>query len=183
MYYLYIYLNIYIHIHIYIYIHRQIIKIIKENNDNNYKNNLRKIKQGKIIKIWFKPTFGENVPTKIGRYFLNLIDQHFSQDYKFNNNFNRNNIKVSQKHQPVINLRNRKILPSIANNQSLICSWICKIDYPLQKIAQSYPMKILYVKQILDRKRLNNTCYGIQCVKFQDNIKATMLTENDVQSA
>ena len=35
------------------------------------------------------------VVTKIGRYFLNLIDKHFHQDHKFYKIFNKNCKKVS----------------------------------------------------------------------------------------
>ena len=48
--------------------------------DSNDNNNPRK-RNGNII--WFNPPFSENVATKIGRYFLNLLDKHFPQDHKF----------------------------------------------------------------------------------------------------
>ena len=44
-----------------------------DNNNNNNKDN-------------FNLSFSENVATKIGRYFLNLIDKHFPGDLKFHNN-------------------------------------------------------------------------------------------------
>ena len=72
------------------------------NNDNmesNYNNNPRK--RNRNI-IWFNPPFSKNVATKIGRYFLNLLDKHFPQDHKFHKIFNRNNIKVSYSCMPNI---------------------------------------------------------------------------------
>ena len=65
------------------------------NNDNNNNNNPRTGKQRKRNIIWFNPPFSKNVATKIGRYFLNLVDKHFPRDHKFHKIFNRNNIKVS----------------------------------------------------------------------------------------
>ena len=52
--------------------------------------------------VWFNPPFSKNVATKIGRYFLNLLDKHFPQDHKFHKIFNRNNIKVSYSCMPNI---------------------------------------------------------------------------------
>ena len=39
--------------------------------ESNYNNNPRK--RNRNI-IWFNPPFSKNVATKIGRYFLNLLD-------------------------------------------------------------------------------------------------------------
>ena len=64
--------------------------------------------------IWLNPAFSKNVATKIGRYFLNLIDKDFPRDSKFHKIFNRNSIKVSYTSKLnaklVIILHNRKIL-------------------------------------------------------------------------
>ena len=48
--------------------------------DSNYNNNPRK--RNRNI-IWFNLPFSKNVATKIGRYFLNLLNKHFPQDHKF----------------------------------------------------------------------------------------------------
>ena len=65
------------------------------NNNNNNNNNPRTGKQWKRNIIWFNPPFSTNVATKIGRYFLNLVDKHSPRDHKFHKIFNRSNIKVS----------------------------------------------------------------------------------------
>ena len=68
-------------------------------------------KQRKRNIICFRPPFSKNVATKIGRYFLNLIDKHFSRDHKFHKIFNRKNKKVSyscmQNIRSAINSHNR----------------------------------------------------------------------------
>ena len=63
--------------------------------DSNDNDNPRTSKQRKRNMIWFNSPFSKNVGTKIGRYFLNLLDKHLSQDHKFHKSFNRNNIKVT----------------------------------------------------------------------------------------
>ena len=88
-------------------------------NDSNYP---RTTKQRKRNIIWFNPRFSKNVATKIGRYFLNLIDKHLPPDHKFNKIFNRNNIKVSYSRMPniksTIKSHNGKIPHTAVNNQS-----------------------------------------------------------------
>ena len=63
--------------------------------DSSDNNNPRTSKQQKRNIIWSNPPFSKNVATKIGRYFLNVLEKHFPQDHKFQEIFNRNNIKVS----------------------------------------------------------------------------------------
>ena len=69
------------------------------NNDNNSDSNngniSKKSKQRKRNILWFNPPFSKNVATKIGRYFVNLIDKQFLRDHKFYKVFNRNNAKVN----------------------------------------------------------------------------------------
>ena len=51
---------------------------INNNNINsNDNNNPRTSKQRNRNIVWFNPPFSKNVATKIGRYFLNLIDKCF----------------------------------------------------------------------------------------------------------
>ena len=57
-------------------------------NTNSKINRKRKI-------IWFNPSFSKTVSTKIGHYFLNLLDKHFTKNHKFHSIFNRNNFKFS----------------------------------------------------------------------------------------
>ena len=101
--------------------------------DSNYNNNPRERNRNKI---WFNPPFSRNAATKIGRYFLNLLDRHFPQDHKFHKIFNRNNIKVSYSCMPniksVINSHNRTILHSPVNNQSRACN--CSNENLLRQI-------------------------------------------------
>ena len=88
--------------------------------DSNDNNNQKTTTQRKRNIIWFNPPFNKNVATKIGRYFLNLLDKHFPQDHKFHNIFTRNNIKVSYSCMPniksPINSHSRRIFHSPVGN-------------------------------------------------------------------
>ena len=126
--------------------------------------------QGKETNIiWFNPPFSKNVATKIGRYFLNLLDKHFPQDHKFHKIFNRNNIKVSYSCMPsiksAINSHNRKILHSPANNQSRTCNCINKTDCPLQEKCLSE--NTLYQADISSENFQTKIYYGISETRFK----------------
>ena len=77
------------------------------------------------------------VATKIGRYFLNLIEKHFPQNHKFIKIISGNNIKGSYSGMPniksTINSHNRKIFHAHVNNQSRPHNCINKTDCPLQE--------------------------------------------------
>ena len=47
------------------------------------------------IRKWVQPPFSRNVTTKIGKYFLNLLDKHFPQNHRLHRIFNRNSVKIS----------------------------------------------------------------------------------------
>ena len=79
-------------------------------NKRNHKRNI----------IWFNPPFSRNVSTKIGKYFLNLLDKHFPRNHRLHKIFNRNNVKVSysctKSMKTIITNHNKNILgkkPSI----------------------------------------------------------------------
>ena len=44
--------------------------------------------------IWFNPPYSKNVTTKVGKFFLSLIDKHFPPYHKLHKLFNRNNVKI-----------------------------------------------------------------------------------------
>ena len=68
--------------------------------------------------IWFNSPFSKNVVTKLGHYFLKLLDKHFPRHHKsqkiFNKIFNRNTVKVSYSCRKniklIINCHNKKVL-------------------------------------------------------------------------
>ena len=134
--------------------------------DSNYYNNPRK--RNRNIR-WFNSPFSKNVATKIGRYFLNLLDKHFPQDHKFHKIFNRNNIKVSYSCMPniksAINSHNRKILHSPVDNQSRTCNCINKTDFPLQEKCLSE--NTLYQADISSENFQTKIYYGISETKFK----------------
>ena len=55
--------------------------------------NSRKNRQRNVI--WFNPPYSMNVQTNIGREFLSLVRKHLPKNQRYNNIFNKNNIKVS----------------------------------------------------------------------------------------
>ena len=131
--------------------------------DSNDNNNPRTSKRRKRNIIWFNPRFSKNVATKIGRYFLNLLDN------KFHKIFNRINIKVSYSCMPniksAINLHNRKILHSPVNNQRRTCNFIDKTDCPLQEKYLSE--NTLYQANISSESFQTKIYYGISETKFK----------------
>ena len=51
----------------------------KTHSKRNHKRNI----------IWFNPPFNRNVSTKIGKYFLNLLDKHFPRNHHLHKIFKR----------------------------------------------------------------------------------------------
>ena len=82
----------------------------KTYNKRNHKRNI----------IWFNPPFSKSVSTKIGKYFLDLLDKHFPKNHCFYKIFTRNSANVSysctKKMKTIINNHSKNILgkqPSI----------------------------------------------------------------------
>ena len=117
--------------------------------------------------IWFNPPFSKNVATKIGRYFLNLIDKHFPRDHKFRKILN--NIKISYSCMPniesTINSHNRRILHLPVNNQSRTYNCINKTDCPVQEKCLSE--NTLYQADISSENFYKKIYYGISEAKFK----------------
>ena len=111
----------------------------------------------------------KTLATKIGRYFLNLIDKRFPRDQKFSKSFNRNNIKVCCSCIPNIksanNPHNRKILHPHVNNQSRTCKCINKTDYPLKEKCLSEGA--LYQAGISSESFWVTIYHGISETKFK----------------
>ena len=66
--------------------------------DNKLKYNPNKKTKQKNRKrniIWFNPPYSKNVVTKVGHYFLKLLEKHFPRHHKLHKIFNRNTVKVS----------------------------------------------------------------------------------------
>ena len=69
-------------------------------------------KQSNII--WFNPPYDKNVVTKVGHYFLKLLDKHFPRQHKLHKAINKNTVKVSfgstKNIKSIINSHNKKVL-------------------------------------------------------------------------
>ena len=91
--------------------------------------------------IWFNPPFSKSVSTKIGHYFLNLLDKHFSKNYKLHSIFKRNNVKVSysctKNIKSIITNHNKTILDESETSNKKKCNWIYKNTYSLNGECQA----------------------------------------------
>ena len=61
-------------------------KLIYQKHDQKKENSQQRKRQI----IWFKPPYSKNVTTKVGQFFLSLIDKHFPPHHKLHKLFNRN---------------------------------------------------------------------------------------------
>ena len=88
----------------------------------------------------FNPRFNRNVSTKIGKYFLNLLDNHFPRNHHLQKIFNRNSVKVSysctKNMKTIINNHNKNILGKKPSIDTSTCNCRNKEDYPLNGQCQ-----------------------------------------------
>ena len=88
--------------------HDRQIKYANENQKNS-----KQINRKRNI-IWYNPPFNNQVSTNIGREFFKLLRKDFPKENKFNNLFNKNNIKISygctRNMQQIIKAHNAKII-------------------------------------------------------------------------
>ena len=114
----------------------------KDTNHQKHSKHKRKI-------IWFNPPFSKNVSTKIGKYFLSLLDRHFPKKHIYSSILNRNEIKVSyscmQNVKSVINNHNMKVLNNTAEPEES-CNCRNKNNYPLD--GKCLTPNIIYEAQI-----------------------------------
>lgn len=89
---------------------------IENNQNRTNKNRKRNI-------LWFNPPFNKNVSTQIGKYFLNLIKEHFPQHHKLHKIFNKNTVKMSYSCMPniksTINAHNKKLISPTLTQQNI----------------------------------------------------------------
>ena len=102
----------------------------------DHENTTRK-RQRKQNIIWFNPPYSKNVTTKVGRYFLSLLDKHFPPHSKLHKIFNRNTVKVSYSCMPnlksIINTHNKAILHPKSTNEARTCNCTNKQECPLNQ--------------------------------------------------
>ena len=102
----------------------------KTHSKRNHKRNI----------IWFNPPFNRNVSTKIGKYFLNLLDKHFPQNHRLHKIFNRNSVKVSysctKNMKTIINNHNKNILGKKSSIDTSTCNCQNKEDCSLNGQCQ-----------------------------------------------
>ena len=88
----------------------------------------------------FNPRFNRNVSTKIGKYFLNLLDNHFPRNHRLHKIFNRNSVKVSysctKNMKTIINNHNKNILRKKPSIDTSTCNCQNKEGCPLNGQCQ-----------------------------------------------
>ena len=67
---------------------------LKYNPNKKIKQKQKKQKNRKRNIIWSNPPYIKNVVTKVGHYFLKILDKHFPRHHKLQKIFNRNTVKV-----------------------------------------------------------------------------------------
>ena len=102
----------------------------KTHNKRSHKRNI----------IWFKPSFSRNLSIKIGRYFFNLLDKHFSRNHRLHKIFNGNSVKVSysctKNMKTVIINHNKNILGKKLSIDTSTSNCRIKEDCPLNGQCQ-----------------------------------------------
>ena len=87
------------------------------------------------LDVTFNLNDGRNVSTKIGKYFLNLLDKHFPRNHRHHKIFNRNNVKVSysctKSMKTIITNHNKNILGKKPSINKSHCNCRNKEAYPL----------------------------------------------------
>ena len=77
-------------------------------------NKKTKQKNRKKNIIWFNPPYCKDLATKVGHYFLKLLDKHFPRHHKLHKIFNRNTANVSyscrKNIKSIIKCHNKKVL-------------------------------------------------------------------------
>ena len=138
------------------------VKLQYKPTNQNPKN---KINRKRNI-IWLNPPFSKSVSTKIGHYFLNLLDKHFPKNHKFHNIFNGNSVKVSysctKKIKSIITNHNKMILNESETSNWKKCNSIYKNACPLNGECQTeniiYSASLNSNKLNYDKKYHTGSC-------------------------
>ena len=91
--------------------------------------------------IWFKPPYSKNVNTKLGKFFLSLIDKPLPLHHKLHKLFNQSSVKLSFSCLPniksIINTHKRKILYPPPTIGGRTCNYINISQCPAtEKVSQ-----------------------------------------------
>ena len=76
--------------------------------------------------IWFNTPYSKNVTTKVGKFFLGLINKHFPPNHKLHKLFNRNNVKISYI------LYQANTTPVGKNSETKVYHGICETTFKLR---------------------------------------------------
>ena len=143
-------------------------------------NKKTKQKNRKRNIIWFNPPYSKNVVTKVGNYFLKLLDKHFPRQQKLHKIFNKNTVKVSysctKNIKSIINSHNKRVLHQIRpcpNEQK--CNCIKKEFCPLNGNCQA--KNIVYGATITCNEQTNGE--NIYIGKQKPNLKKDIVTIKD----
>ena len=106
--------------------------------------------------IWFNQPYNKNMLTKVGHYFLKLLDKHFPRQHKLHKFFNKNSVKISnsctKNIKSIINSHNINVLHQIWPYQNEgKCNCIRKELCPLNGNCQAE--NIVYEATITSNER------------------------------
>jgi hypothetical protein len=122
---------------------------------NQNSNKKRKI-------TWFNPPFSQNVTTKVGEKFLNLIDSCFSPNHPQHKICNRNTLKLSYRCTPNIGaIISAKHSKSLQPPQEMKKMCNCKQGCPVG--GKCLDTSIIYRATVNE----NNTYTGLTCNNFK----------------
>ena len=101
--------------------------------------NCKSSKNRKRNIIGFNRAFSMNVCYNIGKYFLLLIQKHFSNNHKYHEMFSKNNLNISYSCRvnikSIINIHNKDVVTE-KKTQEINFNCINKPDFPLSNICQ-----------------------------------------------
>ena len=115
---------------------------------------------------WFNPPFSQNVKTKVGEKFLNLIDSCFPTNHPLHKICNRNTLKLSYRCTPnigaIISAKNSKSLQPPKEKKKM-CN--CKQECPVG--GKCLDTSIIYRATVNEDSGKINTYTGLTCNDFK----------------
>ena len=154
-------------------------------NKSGYKYNLsykaptpdasRKSKNRQRNITWFNPPYSQNVETKVGKCFLQLIDKHFPKSNPLHKIFNRNTLKLSyscmRNVKTIISSHNKAQISKSSNQSEKIddnCNCRDKNSCPLEGNCNT--RNIVYQAEVVTSKT-KETYIGLCDITFKERYR------------
>ena len=136
-------------------------------SEEDHTSQRRKNRRRKVI--WFNPPYSENVSTKVGKIFLQLIKKHFPPESPLHKLFNSQNMRISYSCFPnmhsIISAHNKNILEPRRETSDFGCNCMTGPDTcPLQ--ANCLIPNLVY-KAVVNSTEGPRTYFGQTTVTFK----------------